>query len=538
MQANYLLFGVLLGGLLGLALGRFGLDQIIDAMYRHASAVMLVLIAFALAIGLLYIGLRRLVSSVLAPRKDGDTAKPHAVIGQAVALIAASHSEEARDKLTALGSAVIESLAVWRVRVALINALWGVAVVLGGVAGTFVLMRQNELVQVQNTFFNRQVVLQGAERFSGYAPLVNQLLADINLEAVQQRALRQTQLQEDFEAYSARTGHNKEQNNDHIEALLGPLEISEGLLARINSILIQLEPYPFLETSQEIATSQDISKSRVLYLSPERGQILQALTQGPFDLWQLMGADFSFADMRDRTIEDDDFHNYLLHSPGGCEHPIKHALTALDLSFADFSGAHLTQAEFAVQEGMRVDRMKFEASKVTIGGAHRPDLSSIEFYDTKLVNEAALLDHNRADEAVSLTGVTVTYDVQELTEGCISLFRNTDIQTAGAGSPFAIDGLTMVFGLLESPSAEASEADILPHLYALALSQPETPLPTDVLLNLFSFDDLANPAGSDPIGVFSVPVDQARAYASIVRDADDGQAIHVVFEHTTGTEVD
>lgn len=532
MKTNYTFLGLFVGSILGFLLAAFGIDLIIQTVQTQLTTVFVVgLIALAL-LSLVYLTIDTLIAHLFrlnANRQDED----FATLEKALERTLPGLPSDGREKISEIARIIGARVTAWRLRAMIISGILGLAVVFGGLVATFVLVRQNELFETQNTFLNQQIVLQEAARFSAYSPLVTDVLADIAREGFEQQQRRLELLDVLQNEFADRTDDNSQTEFESRYYNLSEQtpELSLELTARIIALLAQLEPYPYLATSRENVVSGDIAQSEVLYLSPERGNILETLIRFEFSLSPFQDADFTYADMRGKNLQTEEFDNYIMHVYKGCGHEPRYSFEGLNLAFADFRGAQLGLFYFSVQKGMQLAGATFEASALDLPDADDYGLQDVTLVDTVVVNSSGSSAPSKSASAIDLAGVKISAGFFEYSTPCVRHFVNTSIMELEEIAPSAVDGLTLEFQLVGD---EAQLTDgVIGAMITHAQNLPDKPLPQDLLLALFAREDISQAAELEatqgPVEIFRRPLTDVRAFASFTQDERLGPILTIRF---------
>lgn len=533
MKLNYTIFGVFVGSILGFLLAAFGVDLIIQTARIHIATLFvagLVLLLLLAAIYLAADGILGRLLRVSQEEADQDFTALEEVLRRTLPMVPA----DGRNKVAKLARIAGARMSTWRLRGLIVQGIWGVAVVFGGLVATFVLVRQNELFETQNTFLNRQIVLQESSRFSVYAPLVTDILADIAREGFEWQAQDTAAFTKQQEEFAGRSDSENLAEFDQQLAELGAVQptLTPELAARITAVLAQLEPYPYLATSRENVVSGDIAQSEVLYLSPERGNILETLIRFQFSLDPFREADFTYADMRNKNLQTEEFGNYIMHAYLGCNHKAVYSFEGLDLSFADFRGAKFGLFEFTVQEGMQLDGATFEASIMNLPDGRDYGLRSVSLLDTKIVNLSGYLAPQEGAPAIDLDGVVLSAALTGSYKPCIQHFVNTSIMELDEIAPLSVTGLKMEFQLVGDE--EELSNGVFGDLISSANEASQKPLSQALMLALFSREDTSKAdeleATNGPTAIFARETKDVTAYARIIEDPRAGQILTVEFK--------
>ena len=260
----------------------------------------------------------------------------------------------------------------------IITSLTALIAAMAALAGTALLFKQNQLLEVQSGLLTEQniklqeqtalasqgVQLAEAARNAALAVEITQIAALVGDVAKSTRALREAEL-----------GANAGDPLDQMINVLDPVTLDQGLVLRIVSASRATRPYRFLDIG--LSADNDTDKTRVAMLrradlpntyarladaygwadqgpenrlidrpaSPERGQLLQVLIAGGIRNLEVLnhfGLDLSFAHLQAADI-------VLLTAQTG------------RFSYADFSGSHFMGADFG---GAYLENTRFRSSRI------------------------------------------------------------------------------------------------------------------------------------------------------------------------------
>jgi uncharacterized protein YjbI with pentapeptide repeats len=213
--------------------------------------------------------------------------------------------------------------------------LLGIFVSIGGLAGTVLLMNQNELLNNQNTLIERQMNLEEANRRSTLVVLMSNIMDKVDREIAEQQIERKlTRSARDTAYYS----------------------LSQSLIGQIAALSHSFKPYRYMNEDTLILKA----------LSPERGQLLITLSRLPLDTNTL------YKIYEKSTFVQAELIGAMLGSAN---------LSWADLVEADLRGAHLIRANL-VEANLRGANL----SGATLIGAdlRRADLSRADFFWAEL----------------------------------------------------------------------------------------------------------------------------------------------------------
>jgi uncharacterized protein YjbI with pentapeptide repeats len=144
----------------------------------------------------------------------------------------------------------LSNLLIWgRLRNWWWNWLMSIFVAIGGLAGTLLLVNQNELLQNQNQLIKNQMSLEEASRRGSLVVLMSNIFDKVDREIERQR-----------DTMKVVTDSTK-------------FKLSQSLIGQIAALSQAFKPYRFMEGDTLIGRA----------LSPERGQLLVTITRLPLD---------------------------------------------------------------------------------------------------------------------------------------------------------------------------------------------------------------------------------------------------------------
>lgn len=420
MKLNYVLFGLLLGSIGGYFAALYAIDWILVAIQNQLELVAVIGISAIVAITIIFIIYERVISFIFSGSKTSFKEIFDELANEISNLLFDENSEK-RENFSKALRAPVAIYATWATRALIFRSIVGTSVVFAGALATVVLIKQNnilteqlgkledqnkrigtqnDLLETQNKYINQQMLLQQADRYLPLKPLVSAALEEIsNLSLNAKQASTDDQADED------------DSENYFVE-------LPEETVSRIISILNQLGPYSYIKSEDPSKIGQDIG-AQILFLSPERGQILRALFFANVNLTQFAGADFSYADMRNVVLASDAFANFNYHYPFPCGEASEiQNFSLLNLENSDFSGATLGWAHFSIQEEMRFSGIRLEQSVLEIS-----DKLSVSLKDT-VIDQTAIFAHSNSH--LRLDGAEISTDVMYLDSPCIGPFYNAD----------------------------------------------------------------------------------------------------------------
>ncbi|AEE50132.1 pentapeptide repeat-containing protein [Haliscomenobacter hydrossis] len=211
----------------------------------------------------------------------------------------------------------LSNLLIWgRLRNWWWNWLMSIFVAIGGLAGTLLLVNQNELLQNQNQLIKNQMSLEEASRRGALVMLMSNIFDKVDREIERQ-----------WDTMKAVTDYTR-------------FSLSQSLIGQIAALSQAFKPYRFMVGDTLIGRP----------LSPERGQLLVTITilpldtmtlekiyrQSTFEKADLMGANLMGADLIEADLIEA---NLIEANLRGAD------LRGADLMEADFGGAYLMGAD-------------------------------------------------------------------------------------------------------------------------------------------------------------------------------------------------
>jgi uncharacterized protein YjbI with pentapeptide repeats len=252
---------------------------------------------------------------------------------------------------------VLPQLASWFIWGRLRNWWWnwilGIFVSLGGLAGTMLLMNQNELLNNQNTLIQRQMSLEEASRRSALVVLMSNIMDKVDREIEDQK---------------------KRNTLDTVFSL------SPSLIGQIAALSHSFKPYRYLDGDTLITKP----------LSPERGQLLITLTRLPLDtsiFRQIYrSSNFAYADLPSANFEGMFLKGVNL---SGADLS-KAVLNRADLSEAVLSGAVLNETDLSNAVLSRADLSNAVLREAGLSGA---DLVNAHLSGAQFVGASLMVAH-------------------------------------------------------------------------------------------------------------------------------------------------
>lgn len=321
-----LLFGVLIGAAATYFITSMRIEDAIDYVGRHIAYLVLLGLAILIVLFVLYV-FKDLISKIVFGVATREIKNLVTDVSKVIREVEAGRHARARIQATKVGKEIVASISMWMARTALTRFLIALVVATVGAFGTYVLVQQNDLIAGQSDVLRDQLALSGAQtdliraqtdilrdqtstalmsahlqnaaRRAAFAGEVNAIISDIRREAAE--AVTGSGTVDADEPPPAEDGIIR----------LPPfryLTLSNGLYDRIEAILPTLTPYVQVDYRGDAAAGDflDIDAVDFRYLSPERGQILQAMLRYGVNLNpdirgrpnEQRSFDFSHADMR------------------------------------------------------------------------------------------------------------------------------------------------------------------------------------------------------------------------------------------------
>ncbi|MEO3385479.1 pentapeptide repeat-containing protein [Mesorhizobium sp. CAU 1741] len=391
-----------LGLLAGFPIAIFGFDLLLDNAAPLFS-ILLGLFAFVVLITVLILAFRRPIWERMFRYGQVEMDRFAQPLAEVARFAAQQKAPEATDAARNLAEMVLARYSWVVTRRWLVATLTGFIAAIAALAGSALLFHQNRLLAVQNERITEQTELLVTQIELGEAQrstsIVPELLSIGDALGQETSALRR-----------AANADNQGNDGEEAQIVLADYDLSNALRARIVAASIAARPYRYLVSSLTRASEEEITRQALQrrtdltniveslgeqqrrsdevlgatpedgrltdrVVSPERGQLLVMLyNSGVIETEYLTfnGADFSFAEVRLRTLAQMSF---------------QHAL----MRHADFSGIVLNSVDFGAGyvEGARFRRS--ELISVRFAGiasdAIKPPMKSdpgVEVWNTHL----------------------------------------------------------------------------------------------------------------------------------------------------------
>lgn len=331
-----LLLGLIIGSLLGFTFTYYGMDYL-PITTNLIFSILIALFIFTVLIFLIIIWFKNdILKYIFKQDIDFDdiiesTEKVTSIITQkAVDAWLIAFPEETRHGIKALAPKLVNYILWGRFRNWALRFILTLLLALGGIAGTILLLQQNELLKAQNKKIDVQVYLEEASRRSSLIELFSNIMDKVDDEL--------------------KDSTNVEQ------------KLPKRLIGRIASLSQSFKPYRYL-----VGDSLKLSPLS----SPERGQVLLSLANS--NLHEL-----SYQELySSTTFERAYLENAIMWSPMLMNARIKHGFFANtvfrqgNLSFCTMNYSDLTNAEFL---RCNMNQIVFE----------KANLTNVKFFDTNL----------------------------------------------------------------------------------------------------------------------------------------------------------
>lgn len=418
MRPLYFLFGMLVGLCAGAVAFVIGADFLLEGLKQKIATFAALLIGVAVGGFVSFFAIQKLVV-----RKLRAVNKPTAeTIFNNIFDLITNPTEVDREvwhqklRSTFRGAIVWYSSAVGYY--ALFNAVVALVAIFAGMSATLIVFKQNQLISEQSIVLKSQnqstlvqAILTESTRRAALAPTVSSIISEIN-------------------QFSDTPIENTDQ-----EYTKPP--ISENLIKRIKSVLPSLQPYIIADVDiSTIDLEKPISKNvNLLYLSPERGQILKALLSSGIDLIGIEHEelDFSYSDMRNYSVNlYRDIDSY-----GECGIYDGKPLTIvpiINLENSDFSNSRISGLSLDIHSNVKLTNTQFNSSSLSFHyGSEKSNLENMKLWNS-------FLD---VQSHVSLKDVQYS----SIYNGCISLtdFSTYESYTSSDRRFPSLDGLKIKF---------------------------------------------------------------------------------------------
>ena len=502
MKMHGVAIGIAIGSVIGFLLVFYGADLTIYFFQDNFSTVVFILLSILVLVAIVYIAIERAVGRVLGRVRMSSSARASEST-RFLKDVFPQLSQDALNQIRGGLQILLGWIVIWRVGAIFVTAIFGIAATIAGVFTTYILVKQNEIMEAQSSLIGQQVISQNAARFSAFAPIVTDLVSDIVEEGIAQRenhiADRIAEGASPSIAYCQSTA---------------PSNLSPQLTSRILSVVSQLEPYVYPAISRQDAIAGNIVENDYIYLSPERGNILESLISYGFSLAPLRGADFSFADLRGKHLVLTSTHSRV---PVACDPGYRADITQLDLSYADFRGSSLNSLSLQSQEGMRLNDARLRLVSLTVNPGMDFDFTGANTIRSDISVSPLYSLEDEQLPPLDLRGVVCRVLFSDSLEGCI------DFGAIGPGwggmRPYLprllISGFTLEVAFTNIYYANNDEflGPVLDH----ARTRPEDSLSLDTIRRIVMPNEAYRIiAGSyDFSDFFDASISDVRAFASI-----------------------
>lgn len=442
-------FGLIIGAILGLLFAKIEAKTFIDYFEREFYTILLLVLFLIALLLVLYIFQERITKKIFGIAASNSE---NAIDGVASFTEEIIHGDRkvAKEKSILVIREIAGLYSSWTFRTWVFQTLIGLIIVMAGMFGTYVLIEQNKLITEQSEAINKQTTKLKEQ---------NQLIDEQNTQVKLQNSLIKSQYQSSvlqlfLQEASRRTVlaptvaqlisdiNNHKPSEDDINEE-GIFHLSEDLYRRITTLTSILKPYIIVELkSSDLNLDGSLTdNAKTLYLSPERGQILQALISAGVNVNYLNNADFSYADMRIFTydpyentdafwqceIKNNDvslreIHNIRLDNTDFSDANISHISMAINNSFilnnTTFSLSNLDINLSKNSDQKSFKNTVFSQSKITVLEQVNLSLKGIQIHNDaeKCFTISASLDEDE-DEKVNLKGLEIhVTDKQNLSE--------------------------------------------------------------------------------------------------------------------------
>lgn len=263
---------------------------ILDNFAQQVALIVLCLLGAAIvSLGIVFLlskGIARRISGVGA---SIDVESTLTDIGAGLHAISEGRSADAKAQIEKASKGVVFWIGWLQSRRIIIYLLLGALGLLAGSASTFIIIRQNNILERQSKIFDAQSALLRdtllASESQKYGPLYGQL-ADVLAAIAKESGARG-----ELAAYQL-------------------VELSPELTQQIVFLTHSFRPYYYFDTDANFERNSDsgISDLPMVFLSPERGQILRAILENRAELHQdfeemdRASANFRYSDMRGTRV--------------------------------------------------------------------------------------------------------------------------------------------------------------------------------------------------------------------------------------------
>lgn len=553
MKFNYVLFGLLVGAIIGYFASPIGVEEILKGIRDDFVLLLILGLGALLLIALLFITYEWLVKTLLGTDKT--------TLNAIVQDLANAIGETTLFKDSASVQNLSKSLktisglyATWRLRLTIFQTIGLVVVALGGTLATFVMIRQNEIMELQNTAIKEQTIIlgeqttslkiqtdslkrqnelfetqntsakialivQSSNRYQQYGPLVASVLEQITQEVQTIRANRPQQ----FDACRQEADPlDQEAVQACRKIFTSQIKLSNTLVITINNLLSQLGPYAYLDNSSFSSTTNikdlEIENNGLLFLSPEKGQILKALFFNDVDLIQFDGSDFSFADLRFTEFYQQGLFMPALETNCGPVTNTPAKLNRLKLTNADFFGSQFQNVKLPLGDNFNLNETNISNSIISLNSTNDALLPvgriSITDSVTELPNSIRNLDITLNHYRGAFFYPCLVLEAYETNEPDFPKINLTGLSINLGPNPWAIDGPAKPFPFL-SDFMKSFESN--------------SPLPVKVTSALFTSSERVNRSAHMP-AMLSALDGIDRAYVTDFNERPNGIYLTITFK--------
>ncbi len=421
-----LIIGVFLGVLISMPFYFIGPQKIVNFIRDYLVLTVIVIVIFATLAAITLAFKDRLIRKIfgVASWTLEDVASEVPILLDSISRKDADATKNASQIMVVKIAALISS---FRLRAWIATVLIACGGVLAGVVGTALIIQQNDLLRRQNGLIDEQSKVLSdqlsflesqANSAVDQTRVINQQLSLSLLQPLLQEQNRRLPLFSELTEVLARI------RLESSESQSSQVKLSESLENDIVRLSLQFKPYPLIDSDRlsanaisEVLVNPTNISEKLVFLSPERGLLLQALLEWniQLDQSQLEFADFSYADMRGVRLlrpELRDGVQFLeFMTKGDCsgldDLGIVHKQINILMTNADFSDSVIEGFEFDPYS-LRLDNSRIVFSKMR---------SLLRF------NRAAPL----AEKALSFSGASLEHSSVEMTlsEGVVDLTRSS-----------------------------------------------------------------------------------------------------------------
>ena len=162
MRLNHTLFGILIGGILGFIVFAFGVDWMIDQIEERTGMIVLIAVVILILIVVIFLSYERWLERLFS----SNTTKLSDILHELINLLDDSKFIKDLEYYKKVSKALrngVTVFAAWSLRLMIFRAILAVALALGGVFASYILVQQNRLIAEQSALIAEQTVASNSQ---------------------------------------------------------------------------------------------------------------------------------------------------------------------------------------------------------------------------------------------------------------------------------------------------------------------------------------------------------------------------------------